>query len=163
MTPPSALRVGRTVDGYYLRVEGRATLREHPALLELFIVQVLDHGPDSLVIDLSGCEYLDDHFLATLLDLARHYGCGPVARFTIAAGTDVSAVFPAFLDAPREALREAPDTNGEELELPPLEPGATDLESHLTDWHCRLARLTEPHQPGFAAHPSFRIAALACP
>lgn len=163
MPPPSALRVGRTLDGFSLRVEGRATLREHPALLELFIVQVLDHAAGSLVVDLTGCQYLDDRFLATLLDLARHYGYGPAARFGIAAGDDAAFVSPVLFHAPPSVLCEAPQTLGEDIELPPMQPGAADLETHLIEWHGRLARLAERREAAFAGSTPFRIAAVACP
>lgn len=163
MPPPSALRVGRTVDGFALRVEGRATFREHPALLELFIVQVLDDAAGSLVVDLTGCQYLDDRFLATLLDLALHYGHGPDARFAIAAGADAALLSPVLFDAPPSILCAAPQTLGEEIELPQMQPGASDLETHLTEWHHRLARLAERHESVFAGITHVRIAALACP
>ena len=163
MPRPSALRVGRTADGFALRVEGRATLREHPALLELFIVQVLDHEAGSLVVDLTGCHYLDDRFVATLLDLARHYGHGRSARFAIAAGTDAAFLSPLLFDAPLSVLFDAPETLGEEIDLPLMQPGASDLETHLTEWHGRLARLAERDEPVLAGIAPLRIAALACP
>lgn len=163
MPPPSALRVGRTLDGFSLRVEGRATLREHPALLELFIVQVLDHAAGSLVVDLTGCQYLDDRFLATLLDLARHYGYGPSARFGIAAGDEAAFVPPMLFHASLGVLCQAPQTLGEEIELPLMQPGAADLETHLTEWHRRLAHLGERREPAFAAGTPLCITAVACP
>lgn len=163
MPPPSALRVGRIVDGFALRVEGRATFREHPALLELFIVQVLDHAAGSLVVDLTACQYLDDRFLTTLLDLAHHYGHGPSARFAIAAGTDAAFLSPVFFNAPARVLCNAPQTLGEEIELPLMQPGASDLETHLTEWHGRLARLAERDEPVLVGTTPFRTAAMACP
>jgi hypothetical protein len=146
MFSPSALRIGRTSSGYCLRVEGRATHRQHPALLELFVVQVLDHAPCTLVVDLTDCEHLDGRFLDTLLDLQRHYGLGPTARFTIAARGEMAArLAPTRLDI----VPEPPASLGNESELPPMEAGTNDLEAHLVDWHRRLALLGVPFQLPF--------------
>jgi len=162
MTPSPALRVGRTANGYCLRVEGRATQREHPALFELFVVQVLDHTPCLLVVDLTTCKHVDDRFLDTLLDLGLHYGCGGSARFAIAVGPETGLVAWNPLASPLAVLPEAPKVLGDEFELPPLAPGTVDLEDHLADWHGRLARLGGPYVTRFKRRPEPLLTGLAC-
>jgi hypothetical protein len=145
MSRPFALRAARTPNGYRLRVEGRATLRGRPALLELFVVQLLDRTPCSVVVDLTECEHLDERFLDALFDLERHYGHAGSGRFALLTR----------LGAPPAAETDRCD----EVELPALEPGATDLEAHLMGWHRLLARLAYAHGPSPGREAA---AALAC-
>jgi hypothetical protein len=48
MSPPSVVKVGRIRSGYRIRVEGRGTLRESPAVHE-FAGHVLRDGASTLV------------------------------------------------------------------------------------------------------------------
>jgi hypothetical protein len=139
MTPPFVLRVGRTASGYRLRVEGEATFRGRPALFELFVLQVLDRAPGSVVVDLTGCTHLDRRFLATLFDLDRQYGSTGGGRFSVVTA--------------REASR-APRVLGEEAVLPAFEPGGADLVRHLMGWHRILARLSDGLPAPLAPYPA---------
>ncbi|MDR3639613.1 MAG: hypothetical protein P4L84_37780 [Isosphaeraceae bacterium] len=148
MSMPFTLRVGRTASGYCLRVEGHATRRGHPALFELFVVQVLDCCPCSVVVDLTACELLDDQFLSVLFDLDNHYGQAGDRRFAIVVRTG--------------AGHEGPECLGGELELPALEPGAIDLESHLMGWHRLLEQLADPQEGMTEPHREHAVPELAC-
>lgn len=147
MSLPFVLRVRRTAYGYRLHVEGEATLRRHPALFELFVVQILDQTPYSVVVDLTGCAHVDDRFLGTLFDLDRHYGWPGAGRFAVVMR--------------QRAERPLDDGFGDEVELPALEPGSADLESHLLGWHGLLARLGEPGD-GAEERDDEPAALLAC-
>ena len=76
---------GRSADGYVIRVDGRGTVRESPALRELG-TSCLDGDVDArLTVDLSQCEFLDSTFLGCLVALQKlGTGVGQ-ERFVIAA------------------------------------------------------------------------------
>jgi hypothetical protein len=154
MSTRPALKVGRTSAGYRIRVEGRGTCREMPALLGLFVVQVLDRTDRSLVIDLTVCEELDAKFAATLVDLHGHYGHGEPPRFAItapaAADLPGCSPFPVCLAA---SFTDSPEIDTPELALPPMKAGTRDLEQHLKRWHRRLAFLEsrKPESPNALA------------
>ena len=143
MPIPSPLNVGRTRSGYRIRVEGRGTLREGPAVLGLFVVQLLDDVACTVVVDLSPCEDLDGRFLGSLLDLQRHYGHGRPPRFSIAMAPEARRRLlsrtPAL--ALLKVVRECPEVLGEEAPLPSPVVGTSDLDLHLREWHLRLASL----------------------
>src|SRR5687768_10917844 len=91
----SQLKVGRTGAGYCVRVEGRGTMRESPAVEE-FVARSMGGDPVTVVVDLTACDYLDSTFLGCLLGLHKRFGkrAGPSAadpgptpgpRFAIAA------------------------------------------------------------------------------
>ena len=62
--------VGRTEAGYAIRIEGRGTMRESPALQRV-VRTVLDGEACAVTIDLAVCDYLDSTFLGCLVDLHR--------------------------------------------------------------------------------------------
>jgi hypothetical protein len=151
VTIPPGLKVGRTSEGFCVRIEGRGTSRESPAVLGLFIVQILDDADCTVVIDLKSCEYLDGKFLDSLVDLQRHYGSGQPPRFVITAPPEVcSRLFSPFCpDIPRDVVGDCPEVIGEESSLPPWESGTVDLDLHLMRWHQQLARLGEHGRTDF--------------
>src|SRR5262249_19078749 len=116
MPTPSALKVGRTRDGYRVRVEGKGTMRESPAVHE-FAMHTLDAAPASLVIDLSGCDYLDSTFLGCLVDLHRRHGRERPARFEVAAPPQarLRLLASSRLDALLNLIDEAPQVIGEDV------------------------------------------------
>src|SRR6516165_4500505 len=85
----STFRIGRTVSGYMLRVEGRGTLQESPAIHD-FAARILDQGPEAgtFVIDLAACDYLDSTFLGCLVMLHRRYNHPVPHRFRVAASAE---------------------------------------------------------------------------
>src|SRR5207237_6075556 len=95
MPAPSALKIGRTDNGYSVRVEGAGKMKESRAVQE-FVVRTLG-GADaaesagSVAVDLSACEYLDSTFLGSLVFLSRRFGQAPpgsAARFRVAAPSE---------------------------------------------------------------------------
>ena len=85
----SRLRIGRTNSGCVVRVEGRGTLRESPAIQEFalhFLEQEQERGV--FVIDLAGCDYLDSTFLGFLVLLHGRYNRTEPHRFLVAASDD---------------------------------------------------------------------------
>ena len=64
----SKLQVGRIENGFILRVQGRGTMRESRVAHE-FAMRCLPDATSQMMIDLSGCDYLDSTFQGCLLDL----------------------------------------------------------------------------------------------
>ena len=144
MPTPSALTVGCTRRGYCVRVAGRGTMRESPAM-RAFALQVLDErGSPSLDIDLTACEYLDSTFLGGLLDLFRRFErSGTSGRLAIAGPTDVlhHLLGPTRLDAILPLRADRPERVGEEVPIPPQVLDSHDLGRHVLECHRRLAEL----------------------
>ena len=140
----SMLRVGRTASGFLVRVEGRGTMSESPALQE-FAVQSLDgpSAPSTVVVDLSHCDYLDSTFLGCLVHLHRHYNRTSPHRFLVAASRDQrqKLLAPTHLIQVLDLTEVCPEPVGDVLEVPrPSLPGA-DLGRHVMECHARLAEL----------------------
>ena len=144
MPTPSALTIGWTRRGYCVRVAGRGTMRESPAL-RAFALQVLDEpGSPTLDIDLTTCDYLDSTFLGGLLSLFRQFEqSGPSGRLAIAGPTEVlhRLLGPTRLEAILPLRAEPPERLGEEVPIPPQALDSEDLGRHVLESHRRLAEL----------------------
>jgi len=147
MSTSATLRVGCTSSGYRVRVEGRGTLRESPAV-RAFARRVLDGEPGGLVIDLEACDYLDSTFLGCLADLRKRYGVGHPPRFFLAASPEVRRrlLAPNHLDAFFQFVEVCPDVVGDDQVLPPLQLERDELGHHLLECHRRLAEHEGPNQ-----------------
>ena len=150
MSPPSVVKVGRIPPGYRVRVEGRGTLRESPAVHE-FAGLALRDGASTLVVDLSACDYLDSTFLGCLVDLHRRHGSGQPPRLLIAASPAVrrQAFAANHLEPLFHYVDECPEVIGEDRVIPPLVLGASDLGWHILECHRRLAEVEGPNQSAF--------------
>jgi len=144
MPTPSALTVGCTRRGYFVRVASRGTMREGPAL-RAFVLQALDEpGGPALDVDLTACEYLDSTFLGGLLGLFRRFEqAGSSRRRAIAGPTEVlhRLIGPTRLDAVLPLGAECPERLGEEVPIPPQALDSADLGRHILECHRRLAEL----------------------
>jgi anti-anti-sigma regulatory factor len=147
MAAPTTVRVGRTQAGYRIRIEGRGTLRESPAVRE-FARQVLEGEPGKLVIDLTACEYLDSTFLGCLVHLHRHDESSRPPRLLVAAHPQdcKRLLAPNCLDTLFHLTEDCPDVIGEDVVLPPLESSRDDLGRHVLECHRRLAEVGGPNQ-----------------
>jgi anti-anti-sigma regulatory factor len=147
MAAPSTVKVGRTAHGYRIRIEGRGTLRESPAVRE-FARQILDGEPGALVIDLTGCEYLDSTFLGCLVHLHRHDGSVCPPRLQIAAQPEdcKRLLAPNGLDTLFHLTPDCPAVIGQDMVLPPMETSRDALGRHVLECHRRLAELGGPNQ-----------------
>jgi anti-anti-sigma factor len=144
MPTPSALTVSWTRRGYCVRVVGRGTMRESPAL-RAFALRVLDEpGGPALDVDLTACDYLDSTFLGGLLGLFRRFEqSGSPGRLAIAGPTEVlhRLLGPTRLDGILPLRAERPERLGEEVPIPPQALDSTDLGRHVLESHRRLAEL----------------------
>ena len=144
MPTPSALTIGWTRRGYCVRVAGRGTMRESPAL-RAFALRVLDEpGSPTLDIDLTACEYLDSTFLGGLLGLLRRFEqSGPSGRLAVAGPPEVlhRLLGPTRLDALLPLRAGCPERLGEEVPIPPQALDSADLGRYVLECHSRLAEL----------------------
>lgn len=152
MSSLSNVKVGRIRPGYRIRVEGRGTLRESPAVHE-FADQALRDGASTLVVDLSACEYLDSTFLGCLVDLHRQHGTGEPPRLLIAASPAVrrQAFAANHLERLFRHIDVCPEVIGADQVIPPRTLEARDLGWHILECHRRLAEVEGPNQSAFGA------------
>jgi hypothetical protein len=150
MTVPSFVRVGRTQTGYRLRVEGRGTLRESPAVHE-FAGRALQDEASTLVVDLSDCDYIDSTFLGGLVILHRRYGCGPTPRLSLAASPALwsRVIAPNHLDRLFRFVEQSPEVLGADETIPLLSLKPGDLGWHVMECHRRLAETGGPNQAAY--------------
>ena len=73
MAAATTVSVGRTRSGYCVRIEGRGTLRESPAV-HAFADWILADPANDLVLDLSACDYVDSTFMGCMAWLQRRFG-----------------------------------------------------------------------------------------
>jgi anti-anti-sigma regulatory factor len=147
MSGSSTTRISRTGDGYLVRIEGRGTLRQSPAV-HAFARHVLESEPGSLVIDLDGCAYLDSTFLGCLIDLHRRHGFKPPVRMMLVAGPEARKrlLAPNCLDGLFNYAPAAPETIGKELELPAVTLDREEMGRHVLECHRRLIEVGGPAQ-----------------
>lgn len=159
MSPPAILKVARTPTGYCLRIEGRGTMRESRSAAA-FVEQCLGVSPaPTIVVDLSGCEYLDSTFLGCLVEMQRRAGKAPAPeglpgpRFVVSAPPERvrKLLAPTKLDLALKRTAEPPAVSGEWVELPAADPAGPDVMRHVMECHRRLAELGGPQQAAFAA------------
>lgn len=150
MSTPSVVSVGQTPSGSAIRIEGRGTMRESPAVRE-FAVRALDQGTERLMIDLEGCDYLDSTFLGCLVDLHRRYGVTEPPRFVVSApaATVQRLLAASRLDRFLRPTEERPEILGEAVVLPSQALETTELGRHVMECHRRLAEIGGPNQAIF--------------
>jgi anti-anti-sigma factor len=143
MGESASLAIYRTESGYFLRVVGRGTMRESPAVRD-FVEGAVQNGAD-IVLDLSACEYLDSTFLGCLVILQQR-----------SRNNDGSFAVLADESAQRKLLRtaglhhlltfadERPQSIGEPVELQASNLQRHDFCRHLLEAHRKLADLGGP-------------------
>lgn len=154
MPPIGTVKVGRTADGYCVRVEGRGTMRESPGVME-FAAGTLGRGA-GVAVDLTACEYLDSTFLGCLLSLYKRgqgaAGTGGSANgFVIAAPADRRRrlLGPTRLDAVLRSADAPPPVVGEWVDLSAADLSPAELSRHVMDCHRRLAEVDGPNRDAF--------------
>lgn len=151
MKPPATIKVGRTREGYCLRIEGQGTLRESPAVRE-FAGRVFRDEASTLVVDLSACDYLDSTFLGCLAQIHKaRLGEGMEGRFHLAAPRPVARrlLAPNHLESLFTIVEDGPEVVGEEMAIPLVDLGASELGWHIMECHQRLAEIEGPNRAAF--------------
>lgn len=137
-----------------LRVEGRATMAESPAVRR-FGEQCLERGVAELRIDLSHCPYMDSTFLGTLLYLKRALDRAAQTEFLLVApSSECCRLFQQMGLSPLFAVLNAEEANEESwVQLTGEEDDVGLFKHNVVQAHQELANL-----PGRAGE-QFRAAA----
>lgn len=148
----SVLEVGRTADGFVVRVAGRGSMHESPGLTA-FAAETLGATPGAgFTIDLSACEYLDSTFLGCLVGLHKKFNSDGSLRVRVAGSDErLARLFgPSGLDRilPRGT---DPDEVDQWLAVPAVRLDRHRLGEHLLECHRRLADAGGPQAETFAA------------
>lgn len=132
-----SMQLGSTAQESIIRVIGRGTMRESPALRTAAEV-ALERGP--LLIDMSQCEYLDSTMLGCLIGI-RKLAEQHERRFEIAAdrSQQVKLFSTSSLDKYFDFVERAPEAAGEWLEIEPESLDTEALSRHVLVCHERLA------------------------
>ena len=147
----ASMQVSKTDAGYVVRITGRGTMLESPALAE-FAAGCLANSGDSLLVDLSACEYLDSTLLGCLVTLHRRFGNANPPRFEIAAADDVcERLFgPTRLVRFFNVIKEAPAAVDTSVPLECSMPERDEFGRHIMRCHKELADLGGPESDSFA-------------
>lgn len=149
----SVLEIGRTAEGYVVRVEGRGSMHESPGL-KAMVADALDAAPTAeFTIDLSECEYLDSTFLGCLVGLHSKFNTKGTCRLQVAGSDEkLGELFgPSGLE--RILPRDSTDHSaiGEWVSVPAAELDRNELGRHLIDSHRQLAEVGGPQAETFSA------------
>jgi anti-anti-sigma factor len=140
------LNVARTEDGYLIRVEGKGTSQDSPALAA-FVRQYLQSEQEPrITVDLSDCEYLDSTFLGCLLTLHRQCQDQSPASLTVIADQEQRAklLFPTRVDSVLQISEAAPQAVSSFLRLDPTELDKRAYGWHVLETHRALASVKGP-------------------
>jgi anti-anti-sigma regulatory factor len=146
----SSITACRTAAGFLVRVEGRGTMQESPALREF--AAAIDAGAQAtLAVDLSACEYLDSTFLGCIAGIWRRTHGEPLLSLAICAPPDIRR---RLLGATRldtvlhcEDAAPAPTGPWSILASPELEKHEFGL--HILECHRRLSEIESPSSGAF--------------
>jgi anti-anti-sigma factor len=151
MKATGSLRIGRCVDGYVLRIEGRGGVRESSTLRD-YVQTCLQQNGTRVVLDLNECDYLDSTFLGCIVGLYKRFGEDEPGRFLVAADhlTCVRLLALTKVDQFLRLIDVAPDLV--EPMRPVVMPTLTtrDMGRHVVDCHQLLAQLGGPEAGAFA-------------
>ena len=152
-TGESVLEVGRTPDGFVVRIAGRGSRHESPGL-KAFVMKALDGTPSAaFTVDLSACEYLDSTFLGCLVGLHSKFNAKGGPRVHVAGSDDkLGQLFGSSgLDRVLPRGGSSEPAVGEWLAVPAAELDRDQLGEHLIECHRRLAEVGGPEAETFAA------------
>ncbi|MGD9649061.1 MAG: STAS domain-containing protein [Pirellulales bacterium] len=137
---PSELFIGRFSDGIIIRLVGRGTMQQSPA-----VRAVVEHsrGARVVVFDATECDYFDSTFLGCLIWIKKACESPPARRFAIVAGASarIKLFATSSLDRYFDFLDESPEPLADWV---PIDVQQLDLEAlgrHVMRCHQLLADL----------------------
>lgn len=145
------VEIARTTNGYLVRVEGHATLKQSPALSG-FVMQTLADCPQvSIAIDVRPCLYMDSTFLGCLLTSQRRTVAKSGSQFAIVVDDDARQrlLSKTRLDSVLRLVSSAPDPVGDFVALTAQQPAQDEFGQHIVDSHLALAELPGTHSHVF--------------
>jgi hypothetical protein len=149
MSSPASITIGRVESRYVVRVLGKGTWRESCCCQQL-VAQCLDHSDATLVLDLSGCEYLDSTFLGCLVEMKRRFAKAEPPRVTfIADDARRGQLFGhSRVDTILNFAERLVPTPQQWTKVPVAQ--SSDAARHIMECHKALAELGAPGHAAFA-------------
>jgi anti-anti-sigma factor len=144
---PCSLKVARIKDGYLVRIEGRGTAQESPALATFVSECVGAQERVRLIIDLSGCEYLDSTLLGCLVNLDRAFQKEAKAEFLILADKPQreKLLAPTHIDRLLSFTPSAPEPLSSYVRIEPAQLSEIEFGRHVLASHRALAEVPSDH------------------
>ncbi len=141
MGSAATLTASRTADGYLVRVEGRGTMRESPALREFASRCAADEPRFLLALDLTGCEYLDSTFLGCIVGLNHRGRRDQTLDLTVCAPVETrQRLFGATrLDLVLHCVDQRPEPLSDPVPLLAPDLNSREFGQHIMECHHRLA------------------------
>ncbi len=148
MGEPCTVTIYRTETGCVVRLVGRGTMRESPAVRD-FVCGAIEDGAD-IVLDLSACEFLDSTFLGCLVLLDKR-GKDRGGSFSVHAGESArkNLLATVGLQHVLSFVDECPACIGVPVTLPVTNLQRTEFCQHLLETHRKLAELGGPSADTF--------------
>jgi anti-anti-sigma factor len=142
--------IHRIESGFLLRLSGRGTLHDSPAVRD-FVCGIIKEGAQ-IVLDLSECEYLDSTFLGCLMVLHERSSNRPGSFAVLANETARRKLLRTVrLDRLLTFIDECPVSIGEPVILRSSELKRTDFCRHLLETHRKLSELGGPEAATFGS------------
>ncbi len=151
-TSTCVVLAGRTSNGFCLQIKGSGTMVYSTAVQE-FVAQSFTNGAESIVLDLSGCTYLDSTFLGTLVNMHRQWNKNGQKRFVVAASESKvkDLLHAARVDSILPMVAEVPQCVGECMPIAVTNAAAkAAFARHIMECHQHLAEIEGPNQAKFA-------------
>jgi anti-anti-sigma factor len=145
------IQLAPTQTGCCIRVEGRGTMRESPAVDDV-ARRTLSSDIGAVVFDLNDCEYLDSTFLGVLIDLYRRFGRTQPPRYFLAASDAARSrlLGATHLERLIPMVDQPPAVVGAWTALPDRILAKKDLIRHVMEAHRALAQIESPMREVFA-------------
>jgi anti-anti-sigma factor len=145
--PACTIKVARIKDGYRVRIEGRGTAQESPALAAFVSQCVRAEEQVQLLIDLSACEYLDSTSLGCLVNLDRECREKQNAEFLVLADESQreKLLAPTHIDHLLRFAAEAPELLSGYVRVEPAQLSEIEFGRHVVESHRALAGVPSAH------------------
>lgn len=142
------ITVGRTGDGYLVRLAGRGTMQQSPSLRD-FACGALEDGA-AVVVDLSECDYLDSTSLGCLVVLHKRAESNGGRFEVVVDDAKRRQLFGSCnLDQVLHLRDEPPQTTSDVVSLPTTDLERDEFGRHLLETHEELVRAGGPQMNAF--------------
>lgn len=147
---PDETTVVCTDSGYLICLADQATVRQSPSVRD-FVSGAIEDGVQ-VVMDLSGCTYLDSTFLGCLVLLSRRGNKRGGSFSVLATESDCDRLFgKTNLQQVLQLTHQSPVAMGPPVALPATALQRREFGRHLLETHRELAELGGPQAATFAA------------
>jgi len=140
MADASRLQIYRCDDTCVVCVVGQGTMKESP-VASGYVQSLLDDGDTQVVMDLSGCTFLDSTFLGCLIGLHKSNDPSAPSRFALHADRQqrIKLFSTTTLDRVFNFVESCPEPLGPLETIAPQRLKPRELGEHIMSCHQRLA------------------------